>query len=203
MGGDRRVAGERRPSVGGEPGPAPRASAWRAIARCFVRSLAMLARHRVCLPEHDVGRVIRFADGTTARVFRESVADRVPSRPCFLAVSFKLRLVHGPLLHRLFEAESMLNTPLFIGFPGFVSKLWCAHDESGMYRGLYEWDGAARARHYASSLWRILELGCVPGSIRYVVVPGLRRDDVIADPDGTLGAADPEGREWWRPVAAP
>ena len=35
---------------------------------------------------------------------------------------------------------SLLNTPFFVGFPGFVSKLWLANDEHGVYRGLYRWD---------------------------------------------------------------
>ena len=47
--------------------------------------------------------------------------------------------------HALFRWESLLNTPLFVGFPGFVSKLWLADDEHGFYRGLYEWNGPARA----------------------------------------------------------
>lgn len=87
--------------------------------------------------------------------------------------------------------------PLFVGFPGFTSKLWLAHDECDRYRGVYEWDGQARAEHYARSLWRVLALVSVPGSIRYAILPGLRRDQVIADPglvqDGADGAA-----AWWR-----
>src|SRR5688572_5354701 len=51
--------------------------------------------------------------------------------------------------HALFRWESLLNTPLFVGFAGFVSKLWLAHDEDGVYRGFYEWDGPARAEYYA------------------------------------------------------
>jgi hypothetical protein len=31
----------------------------------------------------------------------------------------------------LFRWESLLNTPLFVSFPGFVSKLWLADDEHG------------------------------------------------------------------------
>jgi hypothetical protein len=42
--------------------------------------------------------------------------------------------------HAAFRGESLLNTPLFAGFPGFVSKLWLANDGLGRYRGLYEWD---------------------------------------------------------------
>ncbi|MGR0317731.1 hypothetical protein ACULK2_00030 [Agromyces sp. ZXT2-3] len=118
-----------------------------------------------------------------------------------LVVAFKLRLIRGPRMHRAFEAESLLNTPLFVGFPGYVSKLWCTHDGSGVYRGLYEWDGPQRAQQYAASLWRVLELGSVPGSIRYRVLPALHRDDVLADPNlmSTIAAADDA---WWRVVSA-
>ena len=187
-------------------GPAPRGRAWRAVARCVGASLVLLARRRVHLPRGEVGRLLRFANGSTARVYRETTVDRPPpTEPCVLVVAFKLRLIRGPRMHRLFELESILNTPLFIGFPGYVSKLWCTHDESGVYRGLYEWDGAGRARDYASALWRILELGSVRGSIRYHVLPGLHRDEVLADPSLMLSSTDVagSGQSWWRLVAAP
>ena len=59
--------------------------------------------------------------------------------PCVLVVEFRLRAVRG-LGHAAFRRESLLNTPLFAGFPGFVSKLWLADDERCRYRGFYEWD---------------------------------------------------------------
>jgi hypothetical protein len=187
--------------VSSESGPAPRGRAWRAVARCVWTSLVMLARGHVHLPRSNVGRVLRFADGSTARVYRETTVDRSPpTEPCVLVVAFKLHLLRGRRTHRLFEAESLLNTPLFIGFPGYVSKLWCTHDGSGVYRGLYEWDGSQRARDYAASLWRVLELGSVRGSIRYQVLPGLHRDDVLADPNlmSTTAVSDDA---WWRLVS--
>jgi hypothetical protein len=104
-------------------GPLPRTTAFRAVARCFATSMAMVARRQVHLPRGNVGRAIRFADGSTGRVHRETVAVRTPSDPCFLVVSFRLRWIHG-WGHTLFRMESILNTPLFVGFPGFVSKLW-------------------------------------------------------------------------------
>jgi hypothetical protein len=92
-----------------------------------------------------------------------------------------------------------------VGFPGFVSKLWVAHDEHDVYRGFYEWDGPDAARRYARSLWRVLALVSVRGSIRYAVLPGLRRADVLADPAvlGTVRPLDaPKGDDgWWRLVA--
>jgi hypothetical protein len=132
---------------------------------------------------------------------RETVADRSPTDPCMLEVAFRLRRVRGSG-HALFRLESILNTPLFVGFPGFVSKLWVAHDRHGIYRGLYEWDGPDRAEHYARSLWRVLELVCEKGSIAYRVAPRLRRDDVLAAPHVLDPFAPEEERAWWRVVPA-
>lgn len=182
-------------------GPAPRVSAWRAVGRCVGRSLALLARRQVHLPREHVGRLLHFADGTSTRVYRETRVDGGPPvAPCVLVVAFRLRLIRGAM-HRLFEAESILNTPLFVGFPGFVSKFWCAHDENGVYRGLYEWDGPGRARQYASALWRVLELVSVRGSISYQVLPGLHRDELLAP--GRLPTGPESVDDWWRLVAQP
>lgn len=157
----------------------------------------MLARGEIRWPRDNVGRVLRFADGTSARVYRETAVAGTPHDPCFLAVSFRLRGIRGRG-HAWFRAESILNTPLFVGFPGFASKLWLAHDRHGLYRGLYEWDGADRAEHYARSLWRVLELGCEPGAIAFRVFPGLRRDEVLADPAVLDSYAGAELDAWWR-----
>lgn len=179
-------------------GPVDRRTAWCAVARCFASSVAMLWRGDVRFPRRNVGRVLRFADGTSARVYRETIGSRVPADPCFLAVRFRLRAVHGRG-HPLFRAESLLNTPLFVGFPGFGSKLWLTHDEHDSYRGLYQWDGVPRAESYARSLWHVLALVSVPGSIDYQVIPGLRRDDVLDDPS-VLDHFTPahETSTWWR-----
>jgi hypothetical protein len=126
-------------------------------------------------------------------VYRETVAGRAATLdPCVLVVEFRLRAVRG-LGHAAFRCESLLNTPLFAGFPGFVSKLWLAHDDLGRYRGLYEWDDPLLAENYARALWRVLALVSVPGSIHYVVLPGLRRDEVLDRPH-LLGGDE----AWWR-----
>ena len=179
-------------------GPLPPAAAWRAVGRCLAASTRLLVEGRVHLPREHVGRVIRFGDGTAARVYRETTTARPAAvAPCVLVVGFRLRLVRGRG-HVAFEWESLLNTPLFVGFPGFVSKLWLAHDESGRYRGLYEWDGAGLASAYAGALWHVLALVSEAGSIDYRVLPDLRRDALLDDP-GLLDRWD-GGREWWRPA---
>jgi len=189
------------PREGLQRGPWPPSVAWPAVGRCVVESVRMLVTGIVHWPHSNVGRRLRFADGTTGRVYRETVVARPAVEPCLLVVSFRLRLVRGPG-HVLFRCESWLNTPLFVGFPGFVSKLWLAHDERGLYRGVYEWDGAERAEHYARSLWRVLALVSEPGSIAFRVVPGLRRDDVLADPGLLEGRPGFAPADWWRPVDA-
>ncbi len=164
----------------------------------------MLARREIHLPREHVGEVVRFADGTAGRVYRETRVDRTAAQPCVLLVSFRLRGVRGAG-HALFRVESLLNTPLFVGFPGFVSKLWLSHDQRGTYRGLYEWDGPARAEAYARSLWRVLGLVSARSSIAYHVLPGLTRDEVLSGPeheDAPGETSETSEDAWWRVVTA-
>lgn len=182
--------------------PLRRRTAAQAELRCIGTCVRLLARKRIHMPGEHLDMRLHFADGTTGRVYRETTVDRdPPADPCMLVVEFRLRGVRG-FGHALFRAESLLNTPLFVGYPGYVSKLWLAHDQHGVYRGIYEWDDPARAEFYARCLWRVLELVSDPGSIHYRVLPGLHRDDVIADPSRLDPVAPEEPDSWWRLVEA-
>jgi hypothetical protein len=168
--------------------PLPYRVATPALMRCFVTTFGMLARHTIHLPKEHIGMRVRFANGA-------------PTDPCALVVEFQLWrwAIRGRRTHALFRWESLMNTPLFVGFPGFGSKLWMTNDADGVYRGVYEWDGPERAEHYARSLWRVLALGSQPGSIHYRVLPGVRRDTLIANPH--LVEAEPDAEKaWWRPI---
>jgi hypothetical protein len=190
--------GHQREGVITEQPPLAYRTALRALAGCAATTARLLGQRRIHLPAGHVGTRLRFADGTSARVYRETVVDRgATTDPCVLVVEFRLRAVRG-WGHAAFRWESVLNTPLFVGFPGFVSKLWLAADERGRYRGLYEWDGPRRAEAYARALWRVLALVSVPGSIHYTVLPGLRRDELLARPEAMAGTAVAEVPEWWR-----
>lgn len=187
---------------GARPGPLPVRMAWAGVGRCVWQTARLLGTRRVHLPRDEVGRIVRFADGSSAQVYRETRLDRTAAAaPCVLVVCFRLRGVRGRG-HSVFRAESLLNTPLFVGFPGFVSKLWMAHDEKGRYRGIYDWDGAEAARRYAGCLWRVLALVSVPGSVDYRVVEGAHREEVLAG----SAAVGPQVRgddTWWVPTGAP
>jgi hypothetical protein len=199
-----RSSAERPGTPGQEPGdavteqpPLGYRAALRGLISCAAASGRLLWQGRIHLPPGHVGMRLRFADGTSARVYRETVVDRSATRdPCVLVVQFRLRAVRG-FGHTVFRWESLLNTPLFVGFPGFVSKLWLAADERGRYRGVYEWDGPQRAGAYARALWRVLALVSVRGSIHYLVLPGLRRAELLDRPQvlpGTAVDAPPWGR---------
>jgi hypothetical protein len=184
-----------------EQAPLPLFTAVAGEIRCIGSTARLLTARRIHLPSGHVGMRLRFGNGTSARVYRETVVEGARwSEPAILAVEFRLRWLRGRW-HAAFRWESLLNTPLFVGFPGFVSKLWLTHDERNTYRGIYDWDGAERAEHYARSLWRVLALACDPASIHYIVLPGLRRDDLLAAPEAVDASASATG-DWWRPVAA-
>lgn len=169
-----------------------------AIAVCLARTASQLYRREISQPRERVGHVLHFSDGTSGQVYRETRSRcRRLEQPTTLLVGFRLRYVHGHG-HRLFRAESLLNTVLFAGFPGFRSKLWLAHDTNDLYRGVYEWDGAAGAESYARSLWWALALVSERSSIHYVAIPDLRRDDLLHDPEILRTVAPSGGGEWWR-----
>ena len=189
-------AADRGEVVQEQPPLAYRAAA-RALAACVAETARLLWQRRTHLPAQRVGMRLHFADGTSARVYRETVVDRGATvDPCVLVVEFRLRAVRGRG-HAAFRRESLLNTPLFAGFPGFVSKLWLTDDERGRYRGLYEWDGPRLAENYARALWRVLALVSARDSIHYVVLPGLRRDVLLGRPQVLDGAA-PDEAAWWQ-----
>jgi hypothetical protein len=171
------------------------------VAGSVGRTAALLAARRIHLPRTHVGKQLHFADGSHTTVYRETVVDRDGiDEPAVLVVAFTLRGVRGRMQHRWFRIESVLNTPLFVGFAGYVSKLWLTHDQNGSYRGVYQWDGANRAEAYARTLWRVLDLVSVPGSIHYRVLPGMRREEFVRDPGAFGSTRVATGPDWWRPA---
>jgi hypothetical protein len=178
-----------------EPGPVA------AFARSAVATGRLLAAGRLTSPRTYLGRRLCFADGTTSLVFRETaIRDPHPRDPAVLVVQFRLRAVgHRRLLHALFRRECILHTPLFAGFPGFQTKLWISDTTTGVYRGLYEWDGPERAADYASQLARLLTPLSTPDSVRYHIIPGIRRRDLF-DASRLSAGQEQAADAWWRPA---
>ena len=92
-----------------EQRPVPYRVAVPALIRSVVNIGRPLALRTILLEEH-VGMRLRFADETSARVYRETVVDRgVTENSGALPVQFRLRFVRG-WGHTLFRCESLLNT---------------------------------------------------------------------------------------------
>ena len=173
--------------------------------RDFARSVAgwgrLVASRRLISPKDKLGARLRFADGSSSFVFRETaVTEPGMGDATLLVISFRLAaLGSNRLLHAAFRRECILHTPLFAGFPGFESKLWIDDVETGVYRGIYQWRGGDLARHYAARMVALLAPFSNAGTARHHVVEGLPRDEFLARPQ--RAAADAEG-DWWR-LAAP
>jgi hypothetical protein len=172
---------------------APRAGATADFARCAREWRRLAAAGRLESPRALVGTRLRFADGTTSLIFRETARTGAATvDPVLLVIQFRLAaLGSSPLLHAAFRRECILHTPLFAGFPGFRSKLWADDVETGVYRGIYQWEGAESAEHYARRMVALLAPFSNRGTARHHVVPGLLRDAYLTGEDGS-------GESWWR-----
>src|SRR6516225_3939446 len=93
-----------------EQSPLAYRAALAALIGCVATTARLLRQRRIHLPTGQVGRRVRFADGTSARVYRETVVDRGATQdPCALVVEFRLRGIRGRG-HAAFRRESLLNT---------------------------------------------------------------------------------------------
>jgi hypothetical protein len=102
--------------------PLPLVTTCASVGGCVVATTGLLTARRVPQPRTHVGQWLRFGDGSGAYPYRETVIDRpAPSDPTVLVVGFRLRVVRGRG-HDVFRSMSLLNTALFVGFPGFVSS---------------------------------------------------------------------------------
>lgn len=174
----------------------------RPFAASVVTTLRLLAGGRLRSPRTYVGRRVGFADGSSFRVFRETILVAPCRERSVLVVRFRLRwLGRSRLGHAAFRVESLANTLLFAGFAGFRTKLWMFDEHTGEYRGLYDWDDPVQAERYATTLTVLLRLVSVPGSVAFHVDPSAARDRYLPVPhevpDRQL-AGDPDA--WWQPA---
>jgi hypothetical protein len=128
---------------------------------CALRTLWLLARGALHIDHSLDGRLAQLPDGRTFEIFRRttsSASDHDMNEPVVLSVWFHLRFVPAWARTRrtLFERESILNTLLFAGFPGYQSKLWMVDPDTNEFAGLYEWRGREAAERYARYITSVL-----------------------------------------------
>lgn len=124
-----------------------------------VRAWSNLAANgALASPKEWVGARLRFQDGTAPFVFRETVRRKASTDdPAVIVIQFRLTFLgSSPSRHAAFRRECILHTPLFAGFPGFRSKQWADDLRTGVYAGIYEWQGADLASTTPSALVGLL-----------------------------------------------
>jgi hypothetical protein len=166
------------------------------FAHCVCAWGGLVARRQLRSPKEYVGTHLHFRDRTTSLVFRETVRRAPTLEPGLLVIQFRLAALGSRRwAHAAFRRECVLHTPLFAGFPGFRSKLWADDVTTGVYRGLYEWDGAEAARAYAVRMVGLLAPFSNADTARFHLVAGLRCDTFLRDPQS---APADEAEGWWR-----
>jgi hypothetical protein len=157
-----------------------------------------VAQRRLTSPKKWVGIGLRFEDGTSPFIFRETALREARTEdPAVLVIQFRVAVLgSSQYLHAAFRRECALHTPLFAGFPGFRSKLWA----DDVNTGVYEWQSASLATQYAQRMVGLLAPFSNPGTARYHVIEHLRRNDFLSD----RGAArDSSASGWWQLAEAP
>jgi hypothetical protein len=178
----------------------PRFAALGDFARSARAWRKLVASGLLFSPKEWVGVRLRFQDGTSPFVFRETARRETSTDdPAVIVIQFRLAFLgSNPSLHAGFRRECILHTPLFAGFPGFRSKLWADDIGTGVYAGIYEWQGAELASHYAERMVGLLTPFSNPGTARYHVIERRHRDDFLSSP---LDAG--ERGSWWQLSEAP
>lgn len=171
-----------------------------AETRCVAATLILLGRGAISMPGENVGRLVRFADGSRSRIYRETAMRERSNDPSVLiVVRFRLRLLGtNRLAHWVFRGESLLNTLLFAAHRGFQTKLWLTDESTGYYRGIYEWNGQDAAEEYAETLRVVLQPWVEEGSFAYRVIQNQSRGDFL---DGVAIEGPSRSEDgWWLPT---
>jgi len=110
-------------------------------------------------------------DGKTYTVFRETISDKeYGEKEVTLIIGFRLRLIgNSSLFHWLFQHLCVLDTPIWVGFPGFKTKFWMVEPDAKDYLGLYRYQGKDNAKKYAEYICAVLRPVSTDGSVWYKI----------------------------------
>ena len=153
--------------------PGPERGVLSTAVRCLLVTIALLGRRRLHLRPGSIGQARYLPDGRRFDVYRETerTSDVASTEPVTLSVWFHLRGISGGarVRQRAFERVSLVNTMLFAGVDGFLTKLWMVDPATGDWAGLYTWDTAERADRYGRYITAVLRPFCRPGSVGHEV----------------------------------
>jgi hypothetical protein len=128
------------------------------------KTIGFVVTGRLHFPTQRIGHVVIDEEGRQFTIFREVVVDPTknqPKRPgAVLTLHFKVTNM-SPAANKFY---SLLPLPLYIGEPGFRSKLFTINGED--CQSIYEWDTVQDAENYVSSIaLKTILRRAVPGSV--------------------------------------
>ena len=128
---------------------------------------------RIHFPKNRVGEVLTMEDGGKFVIYRQAIVSPGKNQPEKPGAIFRIR-IH--LLEKVsFKQDrigSLFAIPLFVGLPGFRSKLWTTDEVNRIAQGIYEWDTIQDAENYINALaLKIMAKQATPGSVSREIVP--------------------------------
>jgi len=134
------------------------------------KTIGFVVTGRLHIPTRRIGEVVADEDGRQFTIFREVVVDPAKDQPehpgAVLVLHFKVTNI-SPRLNKFY---SLLPLPLYIGDPGFRSKVFTINGED--CQSIYEWDTVQDAENYVNSMaLKTILMRAVPGSVSYKIVP--------------------------------
>jgi hypothetical protein len=133
------------------------------------KTIGFVVTGRLHIPTQRIGEVITDEEGRQFTIFREVVVDPAKDQPehpgAVLVLHFRVTNM-SPKLNKFY---SLLPLPLYIGNPGFRSKLFTIN--GGNCQPIYEWDTVQNAGNYVNSMaFKTILMRAVPGSVSYKIV---------------------------------
>jgi len=140
------------------------------ILRSLFKTIEYAFTGRLHFKKQRLGQVVTSDDGRDYTIFREVVVDRGPDQPEKPNTVFVLRFQVTNLSSKQNQLFSLLPIPLYVGFPGFRSKIYTI--DQSYCQSIYEFDSVQDAENYSqSAALKFITRRSVPGSVSYKIVP--------------------------------
>jgi len=146
----------------------------------LVISLVGLLTGKLRYSNKFLAKSVKMVDGKEFTIFRHitSYPLRQSTANCVFIVSFKF----AHLSYKANKIASLIPMLLISGFPGFISKLYAVHPESGYWQGMYQWKSKEDLEEYKNSfVYRMMNNRAIADSIKSYEVMNQKLSDVIED----------------------
>jgi len=135
----------------------------------FVHYHLLLINGKISFPDEMCGKSV-CCNEQLYRVFlhvkKEPEKDLFDNNKVFLRITFKVQ--HLNFLQR--KLIPILSIPFFVGFSGFLSKIFSVNEENSTLQGLYEWESKEAAEQYISSYpMKFMQRNAIAGSVIYEI----------------------------------